>query len=286
MRCPQCGSTARQGVKETRTSGDGRIVRRRACPDCGHNFHTVEQVSEAGLQVRKADGRVVPFVGDSIRTNIRKASARRLTVAQIDDLVTAIISDLHRRADGGPIQTSQIAEAVLEHLRTVDPATHVRFALVHAGRQDRDDTRAGWRGLNEVRAWLISQYPALAAVSSPDGLAKVVKRDGRVVEFDRGKLERGIGIASKGRGSRERVHRLAEDVAEDVQRELGWQPVVTSGQIAAEILRSLRRRDSVAYLRMAGSLKRFSGPEDYYAEAEALAAASPSAAASPVPGLK
>jgi len=52
---------------------------------------------------------------------------------------------------------------------------------------------------------------------------------------------------------------------------LGDQPLVTSGQIASEILESLRRRDQVAYLRFASTAKRFRSPEDYEAEATALA---------------
>ena len=270
MRCPQCGSSSRQAVQETRTGGDGRIKRRRRCPDCGHGFHTMEQLSETGLQVRKSNRRVVPFVRDSIRTNIRKAAVRHFSPNELDELVDLVCSDLYPLSEAGPIPTSVIADAVLVRLREIDPPTHIRFALVHAGRRDRNDARRGWRGLEEVRRWLVEEYPQLQHYRPPNGLTKVVKRDGRLVAFDRGKLERGIGIASKGRGTRDDVRQLASDVAVDVEREIGDQPVVTTGQIAAEILRSLRRRDPIAYLRYASTAKRFASPEAYEAEAVAL----------------
>jgi transcriptional repressor NrdR len=270
VRCPQCGSESRQAVKETRSGFDGRITRRRRCPDCGHRFQTTEQLSETGLQVRKADGRVTAFVRDSIRTSIRKAAVREFARGELEELVDGVSADVYPLSDVGPIPTRAIADAVLRRLRDVDPATHIRFALVHAGRQDRD-THSGWRGIDEVRRWLVEEYPQLQNYRPPSGLAKVVKRDGRLVPFDRTKLERGIGVASKGRGTRSEVRQLATDVAEDVENAIGDQPVVTTGQIASEILRSLRARDDVAYLRFASTAKKFATPEAYEAEAIALA---------------
>lgn len=271
MVCPQCESTAKHGVLETRSSLDGRIMRRRKCGACGHAFRTVEQLSESGMQVRKVDGRVVPFVRDSIHTSIRKAAAGRLETHQLDELVDMLVTDAYRLSDDGPIPTSRIADCVLTRLRTVDPATHIRFALVHAGRQDRTDARRGWQSVDEVRAWLAQEYPELIDYRPATRLSHVVKRDGRLVPFDRTKLERGIGIASKGRGDQHDVRKLATEVADDVMAALGNQPVATSGQIAAEILRSLRQRDDVAYLRFASTVKRFSSAEQYQAEAVALA---------------
>jgi transcriptional repressor NrdR len=98
-----------------------------------------------------------------------------------------------------------------------------------------------------------------------------VKHDGRREPFDRGKLERSIGRAAKGRGaSPAAVHGLATEVAQDVLNELGEQPVVTAGQIASEILRSLRRRDHIGFLRYASTAKGYLSREDYEFEAVAL----------------
>lgn len=270
MRCPQCESDSKQAVKDTRTGADGRITRRRACPDCGHTFQTTEQLSESGLQVRKVDGRVVPFVRDSIRTCIREAAVRAFAHEQLEELVDRVCADVYPLSERGPIPTSAIADAVLRRVRDVDPATHIRFALVHAGKKDLKSGRPGWNGIEDVRRWLVHEYPQLRTYRPPAGLTKVVKRDGRLVAFDRGKLERGIGIASKGRGTADEVRDLAQAVASDVQRTIGDQPVVTTGQIASEILRSLRERDAVAYLRFASRTKGFTAPEAYEAEAVGL----------------
>lgn len=62
----------------------------------------------------------------------------------------------------------------------------------------------------------------------------------------------------------------AEAVVDDVLAELGDQAVVTSGQIAAEVLSSLRRHDPIAYLRFAIPLKRFSSAADFVNEVASL----------------
>ena len=77
-------------------------------------------------------------------------------------------------------------------------------------------------------------------------------------------------MAAKGRNSKEVVEKLATAVAGDVEAALGDQPRITSGQIASEILRSLRRRDHIAYLRYASTAKRFRSPEDYENEVASL----------------
>jgi len=80
-------------------------------------------------------------------------------------------------------------------------------------------------------------------------LLQVVKRNGPREPFDRPKLEHGIVEAAAGRWTAERpVWRLAMDVAVEVERALGDQPVVTSGQIAAEVMRNLRHHEPVAHL--------------------------------------
>jgi transcriptional regulator NrdR family protein len=99
----------------------------------------------------------------------------------------------------------------------------------------------------------------------------VVKvRKGTRERFDRDKLKIAASIACKGRGSTEDVDRLSSDVANDVVAAIGSQPIVTTGQISAEVLRSLRDRDDIAYLRYASTVKRFATVLDYKAEALAL----------------
>ncbi len=122
----------------------------------------------------------------------------------------------------------------------------------------------------DVLRWLHEDYPELEFYDPPARLRTVVKRNGDRQSFSRKKLEQSIGYSSKGRGTRQQVYKLAQLVASDVEAALGDQAMVTSGQIASEILRSLRQRDHVAYLRFASTAKRFASPQDYEAEAVGL----------------
>jgi transcriptional repressor NrdR len=252
-------------VIETRATDEGRINRRRRCPDCKHIFVTVERLSETGLFVQKASGSVVAFSRVALRTSIERAVVRRYEEARLEKLVDDIIADVYGQAEG-PIPTTEIGAAVLRHLRQVDEVSHIRFALVHAGRQDRtSSSQAGWDHASHVRRWLIEEYPQLQYFRPTTG--EVIKRDGRRVPYVRSKLEKNIEHSSKGQGSREEVERFATEITDQVERELGSQPFITSGQIAAEVMRLLRRRNHIAYLRYASLVKGFRAPEDYEAEA-------------------
>jgi transcriptional repressor NrdR len=110
-----------------------------------------------------------------------------------------------------------------------------------------------------------------------------VKSDCKSEPFDRKRLERSIRLAAKGRGaSDEEVAKIATDVAERVMEALGNQPIVTTGQLSAEVLRILRDLDHIAYLQAASTIKSFKSVEDYRAEAEALVASPRHPAAHPV----
>jgi transcriptional regulator NrdR family protein len=276
MNCPSCGRDVGQEVFKTTKRPDG-VTRRRRCAGsegCGYTYTTTETISQAGLHVHKLDGRVVDFSRNSVRRAIRKAAVRPFAPERLDEIVEAVVMRAQRQAVGGVIDSQTVGDALLSELRRVDQGSHIRFALVHRGRRDRADGTAGWTDETQVTTWLEEEYPELEGYDPPTRLRSVVKRDGNRREpFNRKKLEQSIGYSSKGRGSRQDVHTLATIVADDVITALKDQPIVTSGQI----LRSLRRRDPVAYLRFASTAKRFDSPQDYHAEASALnhAAASP-----------
>lgn len=268
MRCPRCGSDS-HGVEDTRRTSQGDIQRRRRCSACREHFVTVERVSDKSLRVRKSSGRVVAFDQAALRKGMKKATARRYDDDELDRLVRAVFLDVYARAQDGVIAARDVGSSVLRQWKAVDEVSRIRYALVHLGRRDRADESEGWLDADDLRAWLLDEYPHLHSWRPPAKLVTVVKRDGGRQPFDRGKLERSIGYASKGRGSADEVRELASRVAREVARSLDDQPLVTSGQIGAEILRSLRDLDHIAYLRYASAVKRFEDPKDY--EAEALA---------------
>ena len=85
---------------------------------------------------------------------------------------------------------------------------------------------------------------------------RVVKRDGRVEDFDRDKLELGILKACEKRPiPREEIVRMLDLIEEQV-RQMEGEAVPTS-EIGAMVLEGLKRLDQVAYLRFASVYRDF-----------------------------
>jgi transcriptional repressor NrdR len=118
--------------------------------------------------------------------------------------------------------------------------------------------------------WLEEAYGSPDAEPPATTPWRVIKRDGGVEPFDVGKLERSLGIALKGRSSSERVRELAAHVAFDVGHELRGQALVTSQQIAAEVVKLLLKRDRIAYLRYGSVMKRYRSVGDFWIDALVL----------------
>jgi len=270
MHCPNCGSAEKSAVKETRRAFGGGIRRRRQCPDCYHDFETLEQVSMGNLRVLKSDGSIKPFDRARVRRGIVKAAVRPHHAEQLSELVESIVQEAQQRSVDNVVSSQTIGEIVLARLKDFDPVTHVRFALTQLGRRDHDGS-PGWTTSAEFQTWLAEEYPHLTYFHPPAKTSWVVKRDGRREPFDRHKLERSIGVASKGRGkSDDEVRDLATRIGTTVVQELMQQAIITSGQVAAEIVRVLRTIDHVAAVRFASTAKGFVSVEDYETEALGL----------------
>lgn len=96
----------------------------------------------------------------------------------------------------------------------------------------------------------------------------VVKRDGRRVPFDRGRIEQGVLAACKGRPVDEEA--VAALVAR-VEDRLGVHGgAVESAQIGALALQELRELDGVAAVRFASVYKSFQDPGDFEREVQLL----------------
>lgn len=270
MKCPHCGSDQKLRVVKTNRPGDGTVVRKRRCPACRHDFETTEKLSDAGLKVRKSDGSVEEFDRAKLRKSLRKGTVREYSDQRLDELVDLVQVDVFPLSAQGPIPSSSIGGAVLAHLKEVDQSSHIRFALAYAGGWNELNEKVVWTDISKARRWLQEQYPEAASFPPVPGSTQVVKHDGRRVPFDRSKLERSIGYASKGRGARGEVHDLANKVADQVERNLNGQPIVTSGQIASEVMRDLLAKDHIAYLRYASTVKHFTTPRDFLTEIERL----------------
>ena len=132
MRCPSCGAMETR-VLETRTAGEGRVIRRRReCPDCSHRFTTYEKTEERRtLRVIKKDGSRETFGRDKIIRGISRACEKLpVSLEQIEDLATRIEDGL--KAEGyGEVPVSEIGWRVMEGLREINQVAYVRFASVY-----------------------------------------------------------------------------------------------------------------------------------------------------------
>ncbi len=136
MRCPECDATENR-VVDTRDSRGGRAVRRRReCAVCEVRFTTYEHVEERPLRIAKRDGSGEDFERSKLLRSITLACAKRpVTEGDIEAVVGAVEENLARTA-GFEVTSSQIGEAVMQHLAPLDRVAYVRFASVYRNFQD------------------------------------------------------------------------------------------------------------------------------------------------------
>lgn len=98
---------------------------------------------------------------------------------------------------------------------------------------------------------------------------RVRKRNGRVEDFDRDKLELGILKACEKRPiSREDMTRLIDGIEEELR--LRYEGEVPTTEIGAQVLEGLKRLDGVAYMRFASVYKEFHDVEHFERELKEL----------------
>jgi transcriptional repressor NrdR len=97
----------------------------------------------------------------------------------------------------------------------------------------------------------------------------VVKKDGTAEPFDRGKLMRGLMVATAKRGvSMEQLDQLITDIETDLHNSFRYE--VESSQVGDMVLMRLRDLDKVAYVRFASVYKEFQDLDEFTSELKAL----------------
>ncbi len=131
MKCPYCGYLESK-VIDTRPTDEGeRIRRRRECLQCGKRFTSYEVVETTPVMVIKKDGSREVFNRDKLLRGVMKSCEKRpVTLAQLDELVAEIDSELQNRLER-EVPSSVIGELVMEKLKRVDQVAYVRFASVY-----------------------------------------------------------------------------------------------------------------------------------------------------------
>ena len=128
MRCPYCRHSDSR-VVDSREADDGQLIRRRrACPQCGRRFTTVE---EAVLAVVKRSGVTEPFSRSKIIGGVRKACQGRPVNEDAIALLAQRVEETIRAKGAAEIPSHEVGLAILGPLRELDEVAYLRFASVY-----------------------------------------------------------------------------------------------------------------------------------------------------------
>jgi len=206
VKCPSCKSEETKVIDKRFTDNIEANRRRRECLSCGDRFTTYERI-ETTLKVIKKDGKKEDFDESKIMRGIENAAVKRLSEKQIDQLVDDISAELSKENPSGEVPSSVIGTKVLDKLKAADEITYLRFAAVYKGLKNAQALQKEARSLHEYKGGKVKAL-----------VAKIKKRDGRVVSFDRDRIETAIFAAAKATGAGD--HDLAEELSDKVVAKL------------------------------------------------------------------
>ncbi|OBJ71390.1 transcriptional regulator NrdR [Mycobacterium sp. 1274756.6] len=136
MHCPFCRHPDSRVVDSRETDEGQAIRRRRACPECGRRFTTVET---AVLAVVKRSGVTEPFSREKVVSGVRRACQGR----QVDDdalnLLAQKVEDAIRAGGSAEVPSNEVGLAILGPLRDLDEVAYLRFASVYRSFSSADD---------------------------------------------------------------------------------------------------------------------------------------------------
>lgn len=167
MRCPYCRH-ADSRVVDSREADDGQLIRRRrACPECGKRFTTVE---EAVLAVVKRSGVTEPFSRTKIVGGVRKACQGRPVDEDAIALLAQRVEETIRAKGAAEIPSHDVGLAILGPLRELDEVAYLRFASVYRSFDSLADFE---REIEMLRAAALARAEAAAdaepASTAPTG---------------------------------------------------------------------------------------------------------------------
>jgi transcriptional repressor NrdR len=139
MKCPRC-HVDNDRVIDSRAAADGAAIRRRReCLACRLRYTTYEQVEHTTIKVVKKDGNRVPFDAARIKLGLEKACWKRpISGAQIDEIVAAVENEIEASFEA-EVESRELGELVMKHLRKLDQVAYVRFASVYRRFKDVHD---------------------------------------------------------------------------------------------------------------------------------------------------
>lgn len=149
MRCPYCRHPDSR-VVDSREADDGALIRRRrACPECGRRFTTVE---EAILAVVKRSGVTEPFSRAKVAAGVRKACQGRPVDDDAIALLAQRVEEAVRAGGAAEVPSNDVGLAILGPLRDLDEVAYLRFASVYRSFESLSDFEREIEGLRAGRA--------------------------------------------------------------------------------------------------------------------------------------
>lgn len=139
MRCPYC-HVDNDKVIDSRACQEGYgIRRRRECLACKRRYTTYENIEDLAIKVIKKDGSRVPLDRERIRRGLEKACWKRpISGEQIEAVVAAVEHEVFTNYDQ-EVESRELGDLVMKHLRELDQVAYVRFASVYREFKDAND---------------------------------------------------------------------------------------------------------------------------------------------------
>jgi transcriptional repressor NrdR len=136
MRCPFCNHEDTKVVDKRDAETGPSTRRRRECLKCKRRFTTYEKIESNPLIVVKKDNTREQFFIDKLKRGFLKACEKRpVTAEQIDDACNKIEIAL-KLTGKSEVNSRDIGEQVMRHLKRLDKVAYIRFASVYKDFQD------------------------------------------------------------------------------------------------------------------------------------------------------
>jgi transcriptional repressor NrdR len=148
VRCSRCQAD-NDRVVDSRTSSDGRAIRRRReCLGCFLRYTTYERIEQTPLRVVKKNGERVRFDRERILKGMLRACEKlNVPVTELEAATSRVEARCQEEYDR-EVPSVVIGSLVMEELRSLDQVAYVRFASVY--REFRDVSQF----LDELRPML------------------------------------------------------------------------------------------------------------------------------------
>ncbi|MEU6581638.1 transcriptional regulator NrdR [Nocardia sp. NPDC046763] len=149
MHCPYCRHPDSRVVDSREAEEGTAIRRRRACPECGRRFTTVET---AILSVVKRSGVTEPFSREKVIRGVSRACQGREVDSDALNLLAQQVEDAVRAKGSPEVPSHEVGLAILGPLRDLDEVAYLRFASVYRSFSSAEDFEREIADLRKHRA--------------------------------------------------------------------------------------------------------------------------------------